>query len=310
MKLLSIKTRVTLGMVCLSVCVLVIAMALGLIPDGEKAVVQERIALCQTYGLHSSLLASQFDRSGAEELLQLLVSSRSDVISAGIRRNDGRLWVEAGDHAQNWSLPPENDSTDTQIVIPFVGDNRRWGHLEINFQPLRKAEGLEQMFPPNLRLIAFFAAACGLLFTIVFNRVLRVLDPSSSVPTRVRSALDTLAEGLLVLDQNERIVFANRAFADILGISIQELIGRRASALAWDNQSSSGPYPWQLAFREGKPRTGAILKLLSPATDSHTFVVNSAPIRNPENSVLGVVVCFEDVTPLERERIELKKTML
>ena len=95
MKLLSVKTQIILGLVCLAVCVLMMAMTLGLLPDCYKMEATERIAVCETYGLHSSLLASRNDRSAAAELLHLLVASRGDVISAGIRQNDGRLWIEA-----------------------------------------------------------------------------------------------------------------------------------------------------------------------------------------------------------------------
>ncbi len=42
--------------------------------------------------------------------------------------------------------------------------------------------------------------------------MLKHLDPTKVIPRRVRETLDTMAEGLLVLDKDERILLANKAF--------------------------------------------------------------------------------------------------
>ena len=64
-------------------------------------------------------------------------------------------------------------------------------------------------------------------FILWLRRVLTHLDPSRVVPPRVRAALDTLAEGLLVVDNTGRIVLANKAFVDTVGGSADELQGRK-----------------------------------------------------------------------------------
>src|SRR3712207_7341283 len=64
-------------------------------------------------------------------------------------------------------------------------------------------------------------------YTTLFRsaRVLSQLDPSRAIPGRVRAALDTLAEGLLVIDKRQNIVLANEAIAKLLGRLPQDLIG-------------------------------------------------------------------------------------
>ncbi len=57
-------------------------------------------------------------------------------------------------------------------------------------------------------------------------------------------------------------------------------------------------------------RDGAILRLRTHGSDYRTFVVNAAPVKNAVNAIMGVVVCLEDVTPLERERDALNKTLI
>ena len=83
--------------------------------------------------------------------------------------------------------------------------------------------------------------------------MLEYLDPSQAVPGHVRSALDTLAEGLLVIDGRDRIVLANEAFAAMVGKSPDKLLGHVASRLPWVREKENEPpaaLPWTVALRE------------------------------------------------------------
>ena len=71
------------------------------------------------------------------------------------------------------------------------------------------------------------------LFYQYLKMMLRHLDPSQAVPPHVRSALDTLAEGLLIIDMQEQIVLANLAIAKIVGRDADDLVGHRARELGW-----------------------------------------------------------------------------
>lgn len=310
MKLLSAKTRVAFGLVCVTVCMVMTAMTLGLIPDRYLTAAGERFGACRTIGMYASAVVSRNNRDEAVELLQLFNASRRDVLSAGIRRKDGRLWVEAGDHAQHWNLPSSKESTDNQIKIPLVGARHNWGHLEVCFTPLKKSGLLGLFQSQSVQLVTFISVSCFFLYIFFLSRMLSGLDPSRAVPNRVRSALNVLAEGLLVIDQSERIMLANRALEEVLGVASLDLQGRQISTLPWEERSSpSELYPWSIALKDGNPQTGVILRLHTRGNECRTFVVNAAPVRNPSNAIMGVVVCLEDITPLERERNELKKTL-
>jgi diguanylate cyclase (GGDEF)-like protein/PAS domain S-box-containing protein/putative nucleotidyltransferase with HDIG domain len=311
MKLPGAKTRVAFGLACVTACVIMMAMTLGLIPDRSQIEVKDRMALCKTIGLQAAMLVSQGNHDGAVQLLQLNMAGRSDILSVGIRRKDGKLWAEAGNHSQGWDLPSSAESTNDQIKIPFIGVRHNWGHLEVRFVALKKAGIAGALLSPTARSITFIIVSCFLLNMLFLSRVLKCLDPSQAVPSRVRSALNVLTEGLLVLDQKERIMLANSALEEILGVSSLKLQGQPVSSLPWEGRSSSDDaFPWSTALREGTPQTGAILRLRTHEGDYRTFVVNAAPVRNPANSILGMVVCLEDVTPLERERDALNTTLV
>ena len=128
------------------------------------------------------------------------------------------------------------------------------------------------------------------------RRTLRHLDPSSVIPPRVKAALDVLAEGVILLDERERIVLANDAFAEQLGEPAEALMGMKASELPWRRPRSVEPlrdFPWMHALREGKAETGTPLVL-----DSHggqrTFSVNGAPILDGQGKPRGALATFDD----------------
>ena len=73
------------------------------------------------------------------------------------------------------------------------------------------------------------------------RKVMRHINPSKVVPTRVRDALNSLAEGLLVLDKKKSIVLANDSFAAAAGESAEALIGTRPDRFEF--QVGSGNFP-------------------------------------------------------------------
>jgi diguanylate cyclase (GGDEF)-like protein/putative nucleotidyltransferase with HDIG domain len=148
--------------------------------------------------------------------------------------------------------------------------------------------------------------------------VLRQLDPSRVVPTRVRQALDALAEGLLVLDHDERIVLANRSIRKTLECDENLLLGRRASEIPWvakgeDGQpvegDSAAARPWQTAMQGGETQRGVLMGLALGSSKNKTFVVNATPICDEGGVRRGVLTSFEDVTPLERKKMELMEAL-
>ena len=120
--------------------------------------------------------------------------------------------------------------------------------LELRFTALNEPGILGFLSRPATRMMVFMGAGCFLIFYFYLGKVLSLLDPSKAVPGRVRAALDTMAEGLLVLDKKQHIVLANLAFAKMLGKTSDELVGFKAGDLPW--QDSTGKriekeqHPW------------------------------------------------------------------
>jgi signal transduction histidine kinase/DNA-binding response OmpR family regulator len=247
-----------------------------------------------------------------------------------VRGADGSLLVDVGDHAAGWGDQPAGRSTPTHMQVPVALDDRPWGTVELHFRPAGPTGLVTYLGGQILPLVAFMAAA-GFLVTFFYLRsVLRHADPSRSnvVPERVRDTLNTVVEGVLVLDRDERIALANDAFARTIGRSPADLQGRRASELPWTRLGrrtssdgavvkaeesggipSSTDYPWLRAIREGTRQMGVILGLRNEATGERTVSVNSTAIRGDDGTCRGVLATFDDLTPVESTNARLRRAL-
>ncbi|NNU42826.1 ATP-binding protein [Ramlibacter montanisoli] len=139
--------------------------------------------------------------------------------------------------------------------------------------------------------------------------MLRHLDPAQAIPSRVRSALDSLTEGLLVMDQHHNIVLANDALTRLLGKDNAQLMGTPVGAIRWLDdmeRSLAGTPPWTTALRTGTVQRDLQLKLRDAQGDIRSFVVNCSPVLATGGKATGVLVSLEDITLLEQSRVELR----
>jgi diguanylate cyclase (GGDEF)-like protein/PAS domain S-box-containing protein/putative nucleotidyltransferase with HDIG domain len=131
------------------------------------------------------------------------------------------------------------------------------------------------------------------------------------IPERVRQALDTLAEGLLVMDERERIILANRAFASTVGVSEQLLVGQPVSSLRWLSAYgiSRHDFPWNRALRESRPITNQHVRYQLSDGSARILSINAAPIIGAGDQHRGALVTFRDVTEIEEHRAQLESML-
>jgi PAS domain S-box-containing protein len=312
MNWISTRMRITVGLACLVLSVLLLSMLTGVLPDREKAVLEGRRSLCEAISVNSSIMVSQQDLARLQAVLRVTTERNPDILSAALRRNDGELLVEVGDHRRKWKPLDDEHSIDTQVQVPIHAGDKHWGNVEICFRPVAQKGLMGFFFGPRLRLLWFVCGSCFVFFFFYMTKMLEYLDPSQAVPGHVRSALDTLAEGLLVIDGRDRIVLANGAFAAMLGKSPDKLLGHVASRLPWVHEKENEPsaaLPWTVALREETAKSNTMLRLRTVGGDLRTFIVNSSPVLGSKGQYRGVLVSFDDVTDLEEKECELRKAV-
>lgn len=318
MKHISATVRIALSLACLSVSLLLAAYCLGLFPDERPVALRGRSNLCESIAINSSVLAERGQPKAIAISLKAIANRNEDILSIGIRRPNGKLLFALGDHASQWRDAQHSSSTETHMSVPIANAGGLWGHVEVCFRPLRPPGFMGFLRHPIVLLALFIAVSSALLYYVFLRRVLQHLNPSKVVPTRVRSALDTLAEGLLLLDTSERIVLANDAFSKTVGRGTDQLVGRRPCELPWkrgwqdgQNEASEGScaYVWSQVLQDGQPRTGILMGLEVEGENDRTFLVNATPVIDEEGKNRGVLASFEDVTLLEKKKTELSESL-
>ena len=312
MKRLSAKFHVALGQTFLLIRLVLIAFYLRLIPDRAAAIREGRAALAEAIAANSSVFMSQADVRRLAVNLRFIVNRNPGILSAAVRRADGETVVTIGDHARNWSEMSGEYSTDSQVQVPIWSGKQEWGRVELRYRPLTVQGWYGFIFDPHVYLTAFIALSGFLLFYFYLGKMLRHLDPSQAVPARVRSALDTMVEGLLVIDANEHIVLANQAFAATVGKTADDLIGLRASDFKWSSGDGSPldkeSCPWLKALGEKTLQKNAMVSLRDNASKRRTFMVNCSPIFVGKGQTGGVLISLDDVTQLEEKEVELRQS--
>jgi PAS domain S-box-containing protein len=310
MKFFTAKSRIAFGQVFLLISVMLTAVNLGIVPNRREAILDGRAKLCEAIAVNASMLVQENKINRLDAMLTSIVRHNPDVMSAGVIKEDGGIVVDVDGHHDTWAWGDSLNSIDTHVHVPIRSATESWGSVQIRFKPVIPPGWFSFLRRPVVRLVTFVAAATYLLNFLFLARKLQHLDPSKVVPGRVRSALDTLMEGLLVIDTRERVVLANRAFGEWLGKGPEEIVGKPVSELPWkilDKEKSHEKLPWQVALEAREPQTGAMIALDTEDAGQRIFMVNATPVLGHSGKFHGVLTSFEDVTQLEEAKVEMKK---
>jgi hypothetical protein len=127
--------RISAGFAAILLFAMCSAMSLGLVPDQQGAVALGRRNLCEALAVHCAVTLQQGDVAGLEAGVKSICKRNPDIISAGVRKADGRLLVSVGDHSFAGRTSDVNQLPDNQMEVPISLKSQRWGSLEIQFRP-------------------------------------------------------------------------------------------------------------------------------------------------------------------------------
>lgn len=303
--------RVSLGLVLLTISILLIGDMFGFIPKQEQIIAEKREKIAESLAIQVSASAYTGELRALQATLDGIVKRDDEILSAALRRSNGRLLVQAGDHRQLWLNETEQVTT-THIKVAVFRDKSPWGQFELVFAPPVSLTADDLLGSPLIKLLLFAAVSGFFGYLIFIKKSLRELDPSKVVPEHVKATLDALAEGVIILDENERVVLANSTFTNRIEMPPGALIGRKVSSLNWKApQSTETPqtYPWALAVQQKQAQTGIPITFETRQGETLAFMVNSSPILDGKNNVRGAMATFDDVTQLEKKNNELNAAL-
>lgn len=302
--------RITIGLLLLTISLLLIGDMLGLVPNQNQSKIDARKIMAESLAIQVSSEVGEGRIENAIELLEIIVKRNEDIQSMGLRENSKKIIMQTDEHKLYWLNTEDDRSTLTNVQVPIFGRDGRWGALEISFTPLNGFWSNIFEGRSFITMLLFLFVTGFITYWFYLKRVLKELDPSAVIPDRVRSALDTLIEGLVILDKSERIIFTNASFRKKLGLSEEEVVGKRFSSLAWEVEKDpltlqDKKFPWSVYFETKEVPTQEQLKLKVSNDEILTLDVNIAPITAPDQKVKGIIVTVGDVTELEKKNSEL-----
>ncbi len=310
MKISSASIRIVLGLVSLTVSAVLVAGLLGLIPNVGTSAQKNRASFCEAAAVSFMALAPRMNEQQIQETFDSIRERNPEVESIAARKlDDGRLVFASGPHAQIWQTAGATPVTSREFIVPISTNHGDWGQLEIRFSEIA-AGPFGATMRPEFSLAIFIGGGLFVTFSIYLRRVLRHLNPSQVIPPRVRETLDTLAEGLLVLDRNGVVMLANSAFARHTNEQTEDLIGRKAGELGFSmiGDPLETEFPWRKTALLGEPRRGVLMKF-GTAKAERMFSVGTVPIHDEKQRCRGVVASFEDVTEFDRKQRELRDAL-
>lgn len=308
--------RISLGLVALLVSLLMAAdLAFGLIPDRTALARQVRQQISESLAVQAATLLQSGDTRTLQSTLDSVIQRNTEVRSLAVRQQGGVIIALAGEHGTWWHPPEDGSSTLTQVRVPVLADNKPWGEVELAFKPVLPETFGEWATYPTVVAMVTISLGGFLAFYLYLRRVLEYLDPAKAIPDRVRTAFDTLAEGVLVLDKQGRVVLANKAFRHFHPSAQEDMTGRAVTELTWlvegFHVTPEHPYPWVTAMERRSNSGDQTLELARPGEEEPLrAIVGCSPILDGHGRLRGCLVNFSDVTMLHRINDQLLGTLV
>jgi len=123
---------------------------------------------------------------------------------------------------------------------------------------------------------------------------------------RLRALFDALSEGVVLQDGAGAITSANPSAERILGLSFEQMIGRKSIDPRWSATHLDGAafpgeqHPAMVTLRTGAPATDVGMRIEKPSGERTTIRINTRPLLQREGGLPGAVVStFRDTTQEE-----------
>ena len=158
---------------------------------------------------------------GRMDIIRTVMDSlhyRNEEITAlSLQLADKSTPINVGDAHSMWDKSQGDVSTPVRLLVPIYSGDKQWGRIGIQFTPLDSEIFFGISVNLFLLLLIFIGASGFGMYYLFLKRALHYLDPASVIPERVKTAMDVLSEGVLILDKKGRIVLANSSFSKKTG---------------------------------------------------------------------------------------------
>ena len=295
--------QISIGLLSLTISLIFIAYSFGLLPNEEKVALEARAKISETLAVQLANLAGHNDADAIKDTIESVVSRGGDVLSIAVRGADGKLIVGSLGHDTRWVEPADGKSTATHVQVRLLNGDVPAGKIEIAFQPIAVNKYFLGLSQSMISFIGFIGLLGFVGYYLILKRALWELDPGRAIPERVKAAFDTLAEGVLIMDEKECVLLANDAFVKKIFNGSKPLLGSSASDLPWvqsDNAPVAPGLPWWRAMHTEESVLGVSMGIRNRPGQLQRLTVNATRIVDGRGIARGVIATFDDVTVLHQ----------
>ena len=327
---LNVRTKMVFGFVAILISALTIANMLELYPLEARQYHEDCKKYAKSLAVAGSVMLTDGDYSDLrnyvrqyDEAINRANKANKDleskttptfIRSLGLRTQSGLMMASTAGHRELWNSDDVPESY--KASVPLYEGSRKWGKFEFVFVPhvpVTSKNSVRSFLDPVIGWLSPFAQMSLFLLASTsigawgFLYLLFRSPNNEKAQGRVRKALSSLAEGLLVLDTEGRIKIATEPFCRIVGRDAEALEDKKPDdEFIWRDANGEivDQLPWQIARRDGQEIRDTMLTLHTGVDEygdptGVVFKVNCSTVDAENNTGNGVLVCFEDVTELQ-----------
>ncbi len=270
--------------------------------EESRATLDSRILSCEQFSLLCAISLQRDDPSILKKISSDLLERDDSLAGIRINRNDGVKICDLTSPAYVDSDDFDESIEKNKISATLYRLQQPWGNVDFHYKSPPQRDHSSEIFVATSLAIVFNL----FMFAMILRRSLSVLDTTKVVPTRVKNTLNTIPDGVVIVDAEGRIIVANDAFQNSTGISSQELIGSTLETIPFTPVESV--LPWTDSEKYSKTKNGVKAFLTLPEGDRF-FTIGCSPIYDAHETHAGNLVSFQDITLLENQKRKIECTL-
>ncbi|MCD6319189.1 MAG: response regulator [Candidatus Desulfofervidaceae bacterium] len=135
-----------------------------------------------------------------------------------------------------------------------------------------------------------------------------VLEDVQQQKNYLRSVIETISEGIWVLDLDFTVKLANRKMGELFGIPAKELVGKKCFD-CFPSKCCHTPLCPINRIKAGEKYVGKEGPYVMATGEKVWLYKTAAPFKNEKGELIGVIQTFHDITPRKQVEEELKATV-
>lgn len=291
-----------------------IDITVGLLPGGEISKRDMRVQIANNLAVQVAQLmdASQQD---------LLAKTLSEMDKLNHNISAIRLLSPAGttiaeSHVEETRPVQVLASSDTRsdtIAIPIYRGDEHQATISIDFSIQAPISQRFAWVTPGVITPTLIIVFGSLFFYLYLRRVLQHMDPSKVIPGRVSSALNTLTEGVVIVDLNGRLMLTNTAFSKLHPDAEDNTLGVKINEIPWLDHEDQ---PWDKVLSKQTRQAKAHFDISLPCEQGDCgeealckVIINASAVADDDGQLKGCLITFQDVTEQEKTNSRLRKTL-